>query len=101
MFRLPSSRRALPVDESAGLPTLPSERVLHLTPEDINLGLLATVTKALGSDRRLAILDLLGANTCSVLEIAEALDLPQSTATQHINILENAGLIKTDLQPAK
>jgi predicted transcriptional regulator len=89
------------VDESAGFPTLPSERVLHLTPEDINLGLLATVTKALGSDRRLAILDLLGANTCSVLEIAEALDLPQSTATQHINILENAGLIKTDLQPAK
>jgi predicted transcriptional regulator len=89
------------VDESARFPTLPSERVLHLTPQDINLGLLATVTKALGSDRRLAILDLLGANTCSVLEIAEALDLPQSTATQHINILENAGLIKTDLQPAK
>jgi predicted transcriptional regulator len=35
------------------------------------------------------------------MEIAEALDLPQSTATLHINILENAGLIKTDLQPAK
>jgi predicted transcriptional regulator len=80
---------------------IPSERVLYLTPEDINLGLLATVTKALGSDTRLGILHLLGASTCSVLEIAEALDLPQSTATLHINILEKAGLIKTDLQPAK
>jgi predicted transcriptional regulator len=36
-----------------------------------------------------------------VLDIAEALDIPQSTATLHINILEKAGLIKTDLQPAK
>jgi predicted transcriptional regulator len=89
------------MDDPAGFPQPPSERILRLTPEDINLGLLATVTKALGSDKRLAILHLLGANTCSVLEIAEALDLPQSTATLHINILENAGLIKTDLQPAK
>jgi predicted transcriptional regulator len=89
------------MDDPADFPTPPSERVLLLTPADIHLGLLATVTKALGSDRRLAILHLLGASTCSVLEIAEALDLPQSTATQHINILENAGLIKTDLQPAR
>lgn len=84
-----------------GLPDSPSERVLVLTPRDINVGLLATVTKALGSEKRLAIMELLGANTCSVLEIAEALDIPQSTATLHINTLENAGLIKTDLQPAK
>ncbi len=34
------------------------------------------------------------------MEIAEALGLPPSTATLHINILENAGLIKTDLRPA-
>jgi len=35
-----------------------------------------------------------------VLEIAEALNLPASTATLHINVLEKAGLIETDLQPA-
>jgi predicted transcriptional regulator len=35
-----------------------------------------------------------------VLEIAEALELPPSTATLHINILEKAGLIETDLRPA-
>src|SRR5688572_13949729 len=76
-------------------------RVLILTTRDIHLGLLAAVTKALGSDKRLAILHLLGAQTSSVVEIAEALDIPQSTANLHINILEKAGLIKTDLQPAK
>jgi predicted transcriptional regulator len=76
-------------------------RVLTLTSQDIHLGVLAAVTKALGSDKRLAILHLLGAQTCSVVEIAEALDIPQSTANLHITILEKAGLIKTDLQPAK
>jgi predicted transcriptional regulator len=35
-----------------------------------------------------------------VLEIAQALDIPPSTATLHVNILKKAGLIKTDLQPA-
>lgn len=76
-------------------------RVLSLDSEDVNQEMLATVTKALSSDTRVAILRLLGERTCSVLEIADALELPQSTATLHINILENAGLLKTDLQPAK
>ncbi|MCI0394967.1 MAG: helix-turn-helix domain-containing protein [Chloroflexi bacterium] len=89
------------MDSPTTPPEAPTGRVLNLTPKDVNLGMLAAVTKALGSDKRLAILHLLGANTCSVLEIAETLDIPQSTATLHINILEKAGLIKTDLQPAK
>jgi predicted transcriptional regulator len=75
-------------------------RVLTLTAVAHQLDTVELVTKALASDKRLAILRFLGTHTCSVLEIAEALDLPQSTATQHINILEKAGLIKTDLQPA-
>lgn len=75
-------------------------RVQTLTVVDHTLATVELVTKALASDKRLAILRFLGTHTCSVLEIAEALDLPQSTATQHINILEKAGLIKTDLQPA-
>jgi predicted transcriptional regulator len=75
-------------------------RILSLVANKKNLLALEGVSKALGSDKRLAILNYLGNHTCSVLEIADALDLPASTATQHINILEEAGLITTDLQPA-
>lgn len=80
---------------------LPFKRVLDLVASDENLQQLEAVTKALGSDTRLEILRYLGTHTCTLLDIAEALNLPQSTATLHINILEKAGLIKTDLQPAK
>jgi predicted transcriptional regulator len=79
---------------------IPSKRILELIALDENLPQLEAVTKALGSSTRLEILRFLGTHTCSVLEIAEALDLPQSTATLHIGILEKAGLIQTDLQPA-
>lgn len=80
---------------------LPSHRVLDLYASDGNLKVLEAVTKALGSGTRLQILRFLGTHTCTVLEIAEVLGLPQSTATLHINILEKAGLITTDLQSAK
>lgn len=76
-------------------------RILKLTANDLDLNRLTSITKALGSDKRLGILRLLGEQEFSVLDIAEALDLPRSTATLHIKILEKAGLIQTDLQPAK
>lgn len=79
---------------------LPSERILELMADDRNLQKLEAVTKALGSETRLEILRFLSTHTSTVLEIAEALELPQSTATLHINILEKAGLIETDLRPA-
>src|SRR5829696_7059123 len=81
-------------------PNLPNARVLELLADDHNLQKLEAVTKALGSETRLEILRFLSAHTCSLLEIAEALDLPPSTATLHINVLEKAGLIETDLRPA-
>src|SRR5215212_6424356 len=87
-------------------PTTPSSqnppiaRVLELPANDHNLQTLEAVTKALGSETRLEILRFLSAHTCSVLEIAEALELPPSTATLHINVLEKAGLIETNLRPA-
>ena len=80
--------------------TLPIARTLELHAGDQNLQKLEAVTKALGSETRLEILRFLSAHTCSVLEIAEALDLPPSTATLHINVLEKAGLIETNLRPA-
>ena len=76
-------------------------RILNLAAGDAHLDQLELVTKALGSEKRLGILRLLAGQNCSVLEIAETLDLPQSTATLHINILKKSGLIRTDLQPAK
>lgn len=78
----------------------PNARVLELLADDHNLQKLEAVTKALGSETRLEILRFLSAHTCTLLEIAEALELPPSTATLHINVLEKAGLIETDLRPA-
>jgi predicted transcriptional regulator len=79
---------------------IPYARVLELQADDQNLHKLEAVTKALGSETRLEILRFLSAHTCTLLEIAEALNLPPSTATLHINVLEKAGLIETDLRPA-
>ncbi len=77
-----------------------SGRVLSLTPSGSNIVEFEEVLKALGSDKRLAILQYLGAHTCSVLEIADALGWPPSTVTLHVNILEHAGLIRTEIRPA-
>lgn len=77
-----------------------SGRVLTMTANNEQIEKVETVTKALGSTKRLAILNFIANETRSVLEIAEALDLPISTATQHINLLEKAGLIQSELQPA-
>jgi predicted transcriptional regulator len=85
---------------TASSPHLPNARVLELLADDHNLQKLEEVTKALGSETRLEILRFLSAHTCTLLEIAQALDLPPSTATLHINVLEKAGLIETDLRPA-
>jgi predicted transcriptional regulator len=59
------------------------------------------VLKALASEPRLRILELLGERLSNVSEIADALHIPVSTANLHVSILENAGLLITELQPAK
>lgn len=59
------------------------------------------VLKALASDVRLRILDLLKENAYNVSEIGKALSIPLSTATLHIGVLEEAGLISSRLQPAE
>lgn len=58
-----------------------------------------TILKALASEPRLQVLDLLKDRVLNVSEIAEALDMPPSTANLHIKGLEEAGLLKTELQP--
>jgi predicted transcriptional regulator len=60
-----------------------------------------SILRALGNDTRIAILRYLGNRIVPVNRIAEELHLPASTANLHIGQLERAGLIQTELQPAR
>ena len=72
------------------------EKVLIVNPlEDIDK------LKALASEPRVQMLDLLRKNRLNINEIAEKLSLPQSTVATHIAILENAGLLSTESVKAK
>ena len=52
------------------------------------------VFKAFGDKTRLSILNLLSVREMCVCELMAALDLTQPTASHHVGILENAGVIK-------
>ena len=58
-----------------------------------------SVIKALANESRINILQLLDRGCLNVNEIAETLDLPVSTTELNIKILEEAGLVLTELQP--
>ncbi len=60
---------------------------------------LAAITKALGHPARIAILQLLSSRqACVCGGIVEELPLSQSTVSQHLKELKNAGLIKGDIE---
>lgn len=61
---------------------------------------LERVLKALDSLNRVRILRFLSDRVASVSEVAAALDLATSTAALHIETLEDAGIIRTELAPA-
>ncbi|WMJ88754.1 ArsR/SmtB family transcription factor [Anaerocolumna sp. MB42-C2] len=61
---------------------------------------LVLLAKALSTEVRIEILKLLCKYDLNINEIAERLELPQSSAAAHIKVLEEAGLIKTSLKPA-
>jgi ArsR family transcriptional regulator len=56
--------------------------------------LVADIFKALANPTRLRILKILCSKNRNVIEIAEELGLTQSSVSQHLKILENAGVIK-------
>lgn len=72
-------------------------KILILDMNDI--GGLAKITKALGSEVRLDIINLLNTNSYNINEIAEKLGLAASTVAVNIKMLEEAELIHTELQP--
>lgn len=63
---------------------------------------LAKYAKALGHPARIAILKLLVSKaTCQCGDIVEELPLSQSTVSQHLKELKEAGLIKGEIEGAK
>jgi DNA-binding transcriptional ArsR family regulator len=63
---------------------------------------LAKYAKALGHPARIAILKLLATKaTCQCGDIVEELPLSQSTVSQHLKELKEAGLIKGEIEGAK
>ena len=52
------------------------------------------ILKAMAHPARLKILEGLIENECNVGQIQEKLNLPQSTISQHLKTLKNAGIIK-------
>lgn len=60
---------------------------------------LAVLTKALGHPARIAIIQfLIKTKSCVCGDIVDELPLSQSTVSQHLKELKNAGLIKGDIE---
>ncbi|MCE9572963.1 MAG: metalloregulator ArsR/SmtB family transcription factor [Deltaproteobacteria bacterium] len=73
----------------------PDERPIEGAAADDELAALA---KALGHPARVAILRLLGRkNACICGDIVAELPLAQSTVSQHLKVLKDAGLIRGDI----
>lgn len=63
---------------------------------------LARYAKALGHPVRIKILNhLIQQNTCNTGELVDVFPLAQSTVSQHLKELKNAGLIQGELEPPK
>ena len=60
----------------------------------VNYEKVSETLKALGHPARLKIMAGLLKDECNVAQIQKVLGLPQSTISQHLRILKNAGIIK-------
>jgi len=68
----------------------------HLAAEDQRL---ASMLKALGNPVRFRIMHILAErNQCITGDIVELTDLAQSTVSQHLKVLREAGLIKGEIE---
>ena len=86
----PAAECACPVEEEA-----PDLRPVEGEPAD---GELAELTKALGHPARVKILRLLARRgRCVCGEIVDELPLAQSTVSQHLKILKDAGLVRGEV----
>ena len=72
---------------------------LALSGEDAKRAV--AVAKALASEPRWRLLRVLGEQIHNVGELAAALDMPPSTVTMHLSVLEDAGLVRTEFVPGR
>ncbi len=72
----------------------------HIIDIDDDPSAAEALFKGLASEPRLNIIRFLCGKTRSVNDIASALAMPATTVAMHIRVLEEAGLVHTDLQPA-
>ncbi len=94
MPKAPSAVRLAP---SCGSPT-PGDRDLRPVEGDAADQELALLTKAVGHPARVAILRLLThREACVCGDIVDELPLAQSTVSQHLKVLKEAGLIKGEI----
>ena len=74
-----------------------SPKNIYFTPEQEQT---ARFAKAMGHPVRIAILQLLNAQSCCYHgDMAEELPIAKSTLSQHLNELKDAGLIQGDITP--
>ena len=71
------------------------ETITEQLEQEIKL-LHAHVCEGLGDPKRVLILYLLATRPRNVTELAEALDIPQPTASHHLKILRERGLVLTE-----
>jgi len=66
-----------------------------------NMNEMPAIARALDSEIRCKMLQLLMKSSMNIKQLCQALEIPQSTCTINIQILEKANLIKTEQVPAK
>ena len=75
------------------------ELVMETKPLEIEIGLLhERICSALGDPTRILILYLLSEKGMFVNEMAEALNIPQSSISRHLRILRERSLVETERQ---
>ena len=72
----------------------------YLIDVNENFAAAEVIFKGLASEPRLRILKFLHGHVRSISEIAAALDMPPTTVAMHIGVLEEASLVRSELQPA-
>jgi len=83
------------MDQSRGTATNPNDEAAACPPPGASSADLATLAKAIGHPARVQILRfLLARESCMCGDIVEHLPLAQSTVSQHLKILKDAGLIR-------
>ncbi|MGB4405477.1 MAG: helix-turn-helix domain-containing protein [Sphaerochaeta sp.] len=73
-----------------------SQKILFAGPDDIQ-----AVSRALSSELRCQIIQLLQNSSMNIKQLCAALDIPQSTCTANVQLLEKANIIETKQLPAK